>query len=227
MVIISLFIPGINILVIVALMVTALAIHSLLAATGNGSWVDVAFDVFALATLGVGQMGASLAKAGRAATLAQAGKAAGREAAEQTLARASLNGGRGFLGGASKFFNRFFSPGTRAAMRASADDAARAWTERALPNVRPLDVLRNGLDRDIAALARDRAAVVAQLGDDIVRPAWTAGINIGRTAGFANFGVGTSKLGLDGLKAGPVQFYEVGPYENWKSNWTTVWGGPF
>jgi hypothetical protein len=36
------------------LLLTELGIHTILAATGNGSWVDVALDVFALATLGYG-----------------------------------------------------------------------------------------------------------------------------------------------------------------------------
>ena len=36
------------------LLLTELGIHTVLASTGNGSWVDVGLDVFALATLGYG-----------------------------------------------------------------------------------------------------------------------------------------------------------------------------
>lgn len=36
------------------LLLTELGIHTILAATGNGSWVDVGLDIFALATLGYG-----------------------------------------------------------------------------------------------------------------------------------------------------------------------------
>ena len=36
------------------LLLTELGVHTILAATGNGSWVDVGLDVFALATLGYG-----------------------------------------------------------------------------------------------------------------------------------------------------------------------------
>ena len=36
------------------LLLTELGIHTILAATGNGSWVDVGLDIFALATLGFG-----------------------------------------------------------------------------------------------------------------------------------------------------------------------------
>ncbi|HEX6518887.1 MAG TPA: hypothetical protein VF070_02585 [Streptosporangiaceae bacterium] len=38
----------------IALTASALALRTLLAATGNGSWIDVAVDAFALATLGIG-----------------------------------------------------------------------------------------------------------------------------------------------------------------------------
>ncbi len=38
------------------LLLTELGIHTILAATGNGSWVDVGLDVFALATLGYGSI---------------------------------------------------------------------------------------------------------------------------------------------------------------------------
>lgn len=38
------------------LLLTELGIHTVLAATGNGSWVDVGLDIFALATLGYGNV---------------------------------------------------------------------------------------------------------------------------------------------------------------------------
>ena len=38
------------------LLLTELGIHTILAATGNGSWVDVGLDIFALATLGYGSI---------------------------------------------------------------------------------------------------------------------------------------------------------------------------
>jgi hypothetical protein len=41
-------------LIVGGLLLTELGIHTILAATGNGSWVDVGLDVFALATLGYG-----------------------------------------------------------------------------------------------------------------------------------------------------------------------------
>jgi hypothetical protein len=41
-------------LVAAGLLLTELGIHTVLAATGNGSWLDVGLDIFALATLGYG-----------------------------------------------------------------------------------------------------------------------------------------------------------------------------
>jgi hypothetical protein len=56
--IIALFIPGLNIIVILGIAATALALigRTMLAATGNGSWVDVAMDAFALLTFGAGKV---------------------------------------------------------------------------------------------------------------------------------------------------------------------------
>jgi hypothetical protein len=55
------------------LLLTELGVHTILAATGNGSWVDVGLDVFALATLGYGSI-----------------LDAGAEAAEETASDAAV-----------------------------------------------------------------------------------------------------------------------------------------
>jgi hypothetical protein len=54
--VLCLLIPGVDLLLIAALALTAmlLVIHTMLAATGNGSWIDVAIDVVGLLTLGWG-----------------------------------------------------------------------------------------------------------------------------------------------------------------------------
>jgi len=53
---ICLLIPGVDLLLIAALALTAmlLVVHTMLAATGNGSWIDVAIDVIGILTLGWG-----------------------------------------------------------------------------------------------------------------------------------------------------------------------------
>jgi hypothetical protein len=53
---VCLLLPGINLLLIAAIALTAmlLVVHTMLAATGNGSWLDVAIDVIGILTLGWG-----------------------------------------------------------------------------------------------------------------------------------------------------------------------------
>jgi hypothetical protein len=53
---VCLLIPGVDLLLIAAVALTAmlLVVHTMLAATGNGSWLDVAIDVIGIATLGYG-----------------------------------------------------------------------------------------------------------------------------------------------------------------------------
>lgn len=62
--VIALFIPGLNVIVVLAIAATALALigRTMLAAAGDGSWMDVALDAFALATFGFGKLAGSLMK---------------------------------------------------------------------------------------------------------------------------------------------------------------------
>lgn len=62
--IIALFIPGLDIIVILGIAATALALAGrfTLAATGHGSWMDVALDAFALLTFGTGKIVGSMMK---------------------------------------------------------------------------------------------------------------------------------------------------------------------
>lgn len=68
--VIALFIPGLDIIVALAIAATALALigRTLLAATGNGSWTDVALDAVALLTFGAGRIAGSLAEGAEAAS---------------------------------------------------------------------------------------------------------------------------------------------------------------
>jgi hypothetical protein len=74
--IIAQFIPGLDVLVdalvLAAIITTAVAASGrlLLAATGNGSWLDFAIDAFSLATFGVGRLAGSVAKGLEATTMA-------------------------------------------------------------------------------------------------------------------------------------------------------------
>jgi hypothetical protein len=62
------------------LLLTELGIHTLLAATGNGSWIDVGLDIFALVTLGYG----GIADVG-AETLEETAEEAGSVATQEGL----------------------------------------------------------------------------------------------------------------------------------------------
>lgn len=67
--VIALFIPGLDLIVMLAIAATALAMigRTLLAATGNGSWAEVAMDAVALLTFGAGRVVGSVAEGAAAA----------------------------------------------------------------------------------------------------------------------------------------------------------------
>lgn len=75
--VICLLIPGVDLLIIAALAVTALLllVHTMLAATGNGSWVDVGLDILGLLTLGMGLGAASEVEALESSASEAAGEA--------------------------------------------------------------------------------------------------------------------------------------------------------
>lgn len=77
-------------LIIVAMVATALAmvIHTTLAAQGDGSWVDVGLDAFALLTLGGGGTASLLARGARSTRLALAGFGEGSAAFSRATAAA-------------------------------------------------------------------------------------------------------------------------------------------
>jgi hypothetical protein len=90
--IVALFIPGLDILATIALAatITSLIGHTFLAATGNGSWMDVALDVFALATFGMGKLATGGLRATEEATAEAGTRAAGRAQATYNRQLASI-----------------------------------------------------------------------------------------------------------------------------------------
>ncbi|MEJ8649427.1 putative T7SS-secreted protein [Streptomyces sp. MS1.AVA.3] len=71
----------------IGLGVASLAGHTLLAATGEGSWTDVAFDAIGLATMGLGSKALTALKAGRAVTKTAATSAAKVQKGRQLMER--------------------------------------------------------------------------------------------------------------------------------------------
>jgi hypothetical protein len=93
----ALIFTGVGLLVLLAVAVTAgaLLIRTLLAATGNGSWLDVALDTAALLTFGFGRIAATAMKGTVTAARATAEGLIAAERAASPLGRAAAVLGRG------------------------------------------------------------------------------------------------------------------------------------
>ncbi|WP_209313684.1 hypothetical protein [Blastococcus sp. TF02A-35] len=85
----------------IALTAGAMVIHTALAANGDGSWVDVGMDAFALLTFGAGRL---LTSGARTALAAREGMAAFR--ATSTAARQAFASASGFFGRAGAWLTR-------------------------------------------------------------------------------------------------------------------------
>jgi uncharacterized membrane protein len=111
--IVMLFVPGLNILATIALAATIASLvgHTFLAATGNGSWLDVAIDIVALATFGMGKF------AGK-------GLQATEEATAEAGTRAAARGQRAFNQELSGIERRIATGTGKARMEAIAERAA-------------------------------------------------------------------------------------------------------
>jgi hypothetical protein len=176
--IIALFIPGLNVLAL-ALMIGVLAGHTLLAATGNGSWTDVLMDVAAIATFKIGSVLGKVGKLARSSTLARAGELARTEKVLQViesrgqLADAWAQSTRG-LGKFRSMGNFLKWVSVRSGLFENITDfkaglqgerAAAAMLRHELPEVGKFDSLING-GKDIASNAKDLSALTERFGYD-------------------------------------------------------------
>lgn len=158
--VVALFIPGLNIIALLAIGFTAATLmgHATLAATGNGSWFDVALDVFALVTLGTGRIAAKGIEGAAATTRAVAAKAARTEA--RSAARAGTRAQREALGRAAGRGTPAQRQAARAQIAALKKQATRTGTQAAqavksapLPATTVLERLAAG-GEDTAAATR-------------------------------------------------------------------------
>ncbi|HEU5007299.1 MAG TPA: hypothetical protein VFT67_10020 [Jatrophihabitantaceae bacterium] len=177
--------------------------HALLAATGNGSWFEVALDAFALVTMGAGSVlgglarGARLAAVGESADLEgsmaraavqleRTGVKAGLEDATSTLAKRFLTVKGWRAASALKGFDA-----TTAELADAAETAARSRAlARTLPEVSKLESLAAGA-KDVAEPVKDLRALAAEFPDSdaIAQLARTGGsvLNANRvTVGIAS-----------------------------------------
>ncbi len=125
-----------------------LAVDVLLAASGEGSWGDVALDVFGLATLGMGSIAGKLARFGRTLSISKGTNLAGLRGFASSL-RSTFNGsgplGRVFNGLRPSTWMRAFRGGSQAA-----DDVASRLAGLTVPNA-----FKSGqLADDLADIAR-------------------------------------------------------------------------
>ena len=155
--IVALFIPGVNILVAVLVLGGfLLAGQTLLAASGNGSWVDVGLTVFALATFGLGPLAAAGLRGAQVATRAvgaQAARTAARSAAQRSSSAARTAAGRTLA-------RRSASAAQRRGARRSIDAAhrqARTAGNRAAREVRDAPQVSATLRDTLRAGGRDAA----------------------------------------------------------------------
>ncbi len=202
--ILCIFIPGLNLLAI-GLTIALLAGHTLLAATGNGSWVDVALDIFALATFGAGRLLTPIADGARGAVLARAGGLAADEAsgtvqatravtrtayeeAAQGLGKFTPKGFKAFV----SLKTGFFDAATASKSAEAASAAKTAMLERSLPDVTAGESVR-ALDSGNAAILKDYGSLLDEFpGDGELSNLIDAGrvpINAARVANAAGFGI--------------------------------------
>jgi len=176
--ILALFIPGVNIIAILAIAfaVATLAGHALLASTGNGSWGDVIIDVIGLATLGAGKIAMKGVKGAQQAARVAGSRAACRTAASSARAatrtqRVALanrvgRGGPRARAAARQQLDALKAQTNRAARNAS-QRAQREVMDRSLPQTTLRDrILAGGGDVDLARRAVDVRNIAGQFPAD-------------------------------------------------------------
>lgn len=128
---VALFIPGLDIIAVLALITLAAVIgRGVLAATGNGSWLDFGLDVLALATLGLGAGAFGAARA-----------FFGASKAVETAATSADEIGKGLVEGeraakAAEYMTKFFGA-TRGRLigEGKASELAMKWAAEKIPDL--------------------------------------------------------------------------------------------
>ena len=169
------FIPVLNFLTPILLLaaatltLVALICHMLLALSGDGSWLDVGIDLFALVTFGYGRSLSAGLKGASAATR-MAGARAARKGAEKAARAAVRNrtaatrvAGRRAASKAAKRAAGARLQATKAAARRKGRQAAQAVT-----SVKPATSLKAGLrylGGDVGGIVDDANRIAAQTGN--------------------------------------------------------------
>ena len=201
--IVALFIPGLDVIVL-AISLAILAADTLLAATGNGSWLDVAVDVFALATLGAGR---GLARAGER----------GAERAVTGATKAAIK--TEFKNSGNIFMRNVFGRGAKMARATEAgtknvQEFVKAFNQTVKISAKD-KFLSGGLD-ELAKSSKLVESLGGKFGGSVLRNTYMAGVRgAARPVWLAGVGgplanVGLSESNLPGLQ-------DVKPYsESWE-----------
>ncbi len=219
--VICIFIPGPGWLVAIALGATlfALAGHGLLAATGNGSWLDVAFDAVALLTMGLGGKALKLAASGRSALLSQMATKASSEAFAASMTRGLFNGGRGMLGELHTL-GRLLNPAAYVRAFGEGRAASQLWKLRELPDTSRLLRLVSSGDNNLAAHLKDLRLLTNELGREAVPATFRTGVYKAMAWNGASALTDLSETAMN-PKLGPnLQAYDFGPHQ-WASQHLT------
>jgi hypothetical protein len=215
--IVALFIPGVNIVAALlwigfGLTAAALLGRVMLAATGNGSWLDVALDAFALMTFGLGKLAAGGLK----------GAAEGTEALSKTVVAgersAMLSRGEAFLYRSASVLSDDAKAAALAKWAGKVPDAVPelAKFEGKLPVLTRVALKLGGTSEDAENVRTLLGAVQRWAGNTSFLNNLTAGENFTRILGLnagTSFvaGVGAPVLGgveIDGPSGDPVH---IGP----------------
>lgn len=219
--VVCIFIPGPGWLVALALGATifALAGHSLLAATGNGSWLDVAFDAVSLVTMGMGGRALKLAASSRTALLAEVGAREGGAAATAAFNQGLLNGGRGLLGELHTIA-RLGNPAAWIRTVRAGRAAEEAWTLRELPEASRLSRLMTFGDDDLASHLQELRLLTGELGDEAGLTQYAANLRSALKWTVTSNVVGLSTMAMN-PKLGPnIQAWDL-PVHKWLSQHLT------
>jgi len=242
--VVALFVPGLNVLAVAALVASAGSLigHTALATTGHGSWADVGVDVFAVATMGAGRfLGPGVKVLGRefggalgrltAETKAAGAMARGNAARSPVQARINVDVARAqerLLGGVSRRVERSVGREVQtiraqgvAESQNAFDVAETAYLAREAPTTVLDRLVLGGGDPEIAAFraqARDAASGFSPSSRVGLAAAETSA-PYARAVGFT--GTSTASGGWGTY----TDYVEVKWYEDWKGRFVTREGG--
>lgn len=216
-------------LIIVAMIATGLAmvIHTTLAAQGDGSWVDVALDAFALLTMGGGATASLLARGARSTRLVLAGFEEGSAAFSRATAAARTAFSEAGLFSKAGVWLREANPIARTLTGMS--EYGKAFMEtvgREVPeSVSALSRLSFG-EKEAAGLYKDIGLLKGKYGAGFLLNSAENLLNVQRASFLSGAVVDvTGKIFNDAFPVGehPV-LHGVAPWLEWKENHTVSTG---